>query len=217
MLVSCWSAKGGVGTSVVAAGLAIVLSERHPAGALLVDLEGDQPHVLGLAQPDGPGVADWLAAGPDAPADGLERLEVPARDGLTLLPRGRGPIAGERVAVLADALALDPRPVVVDAGLVPGRSASTLDVLAAATTSLLVVRPCYLALRAAVHAPVRPTGVVVIDEVDRSLDAGDVEDVLGVPVVAVVRVDPGIARAVDAGLLGHRLPRGLARPLAGAA
>jgi hypothetical protein len=217
VLITCWSAKGGVGTSVVAASLSIVLSDRHPAGALLVDLTGDQPHVLGLAEPHGPGVADWLVAGTEAPAPGLGRLEVAVRDGLALLPRGDGPMPEEGLALLAGELVLDPRPVVVDAGIVSHRVDDALTLVEAASISLLVVRPCYLGLRAAVHGPARPTGIVVVDEVDRSLDASDVEDVIGAPVVAVVRVEAAIARAVDAGLLCHRLPRALARPLAGAA
>ena len=62
-------------------------------------------------------------------------------------------------------------------------------------------------------APLRPTGVVLVDEPSRSLTRADVEAALGVPVVAVVQVDPAVARAVDAGLLASRLPRTLAREL----
>lgn len=83
--------------------------------------------------------------------------------------------------------------------------------------SLLVIRPCYLALRRALAAPIRPSGVVVVEDGARTLDAADVEDVLGVPVHAVVPWDAGVARAVDAGLLGARLPRSLASALRAAA
>ena len=48
MLIACWSAKGGAGTTVVTAALGLVLARRHPAGALLVDLAGDLPAALGL-------------------------------------------------------------------------------------------------------------------------------------------------------------------------
>jgi hypothetical protein len=40
--------------------------------------------------------------------------------------------------------------------------------------------------------------------------------VLGVPVRAEVEVDSAVARAVDAGLLARRVPRGLERALRGA-
>ena len=88
-----------------------------------------------------------------------------------------------------------------------------LAVAASATVSLLVIRPCYLALRRALEAPLRPSGVVLVAEEGRSLGRADVEDVLGVPVRAEIRVDPAVARAVDAGLLAGRLPRGLERAL----
>jgi hypothetical protein len=66
----------------------------------------------------------------------------------------------------------------------------------------LVVRgPCYLALRAALDGGWPADGVVLLAEPGRALRAADVSDVLGVPVVAEVSVDPRVARAVDAGLL----------------
>lgn len=211
MFVSCWSAKGGVGTTVVAASLGLVLSEVRPA--LLVDLAGDLPAVLGVTEPDGPGVAAWAAAGSEVPADALSRLEVPVRPGLDLLPRGRrGSIEAERAALLGGLLAADDRDVVVDCGVVD-ESSPLLPLVASTTTSLLVTRPCYLGLRRAVVAPTRPTGVVLVDEPGRALDRADVEGVVGVPVVATVALEAGIARAVDAGLLASRLPRSLRRSL----
>ena len=62
----------------------------------------------------------------------------------------------------------------VDAGSSPAGAA--LDIVAAATVSLLVVRPCFLALRRAVAAPVRPSGVVLVREPGRSLGRRDVEE-----------------------------------------
>src|SRR3954454_20712659 len=75
VVVCCWSVKGGVGTTVVATALAMVLARAAPAGALLVDLAGDARAVAGLPDdPDAPGVAEWLREGPGVPADGLGRL-----------------------------------------------------------------------------------------------------------------------------------------------
>ena len=56
-----------------------------------------------------------------------------------------------------------------------------------------------------------------MSEPGRSLTRHDVAAALGAPVVAVVEIDPAVARAVDAGLLASRLPRGLARELRGVA
>jgi hypothetical protein len=89
-------------------------------------------------------------------------------------------------------------------------------VAAAATRSLLVVRPWFLALRRAIAAPVRPSAVVLVVEEHRTLGPQDVEDVLGVPVLCVAW-DPAVARAVDAGLLASRLPKVLERALRKAA
>lgn len=215
MIVTCWSVKGGSGTTVVAAALSLLLARRCPQGAVAVDLGGDLPATLGLAEPAGPGVLEWLAAGADVAPDALERLAVDAGAGLRLLARGAGPLpddGGDRllaaVAPPAGAAA------VVDAGPMSGLATA---MAAGATVSLLVLRPCYLALRRALAAPLRPSAVVLIAEPGRSLDARDVEDVLGVPVRAVVPFDAGIARCVDAGLLSSRLPRPLMAALRSAA
>src|SRR3954447_24799627 len=59
MLVACWSVKGGSGTTVVSAALALaVAATGHDA--LLVDMGGDVPAALGVPEPAGPGLADWL-------------------------------------------------------------------------------------------------------------------------------------------------------------
>ena len=72
IFVACWSAKGGCGTTVVAVSLASLLARA--GGALVADLAGDVPAVLGMPEPSGPGLADWLAAGESVPADALARL-----------------------------------------------------------------------------------------------------------------------------------------------
>lgn len=139
MLVACWSAKGGSGTTVVASSLAVLLARRDPLGSLLVDVAGDVPTALGVADPDGPGLAGWLAAGPGVPADGLHRLEQPVEHGLALLPRGGGPLDPSRADALAALLAADARPVVVDCGTLQEEVGRTLA--AGATRSVLVTRP----------------------------------------------------------------------------
>ena len=101
MLITCWSAKGGSGTTVVAASLAVLLARSAPEGALFVDLTGDGAAVLGVPEPIGPGIGDWLAAA-DVDAAGLDRLAVPIDDSLALVPRGTfgPPVAADRIAEL---------------------------------------------------------------------------------------------------------------------
>jgi hypothetical protein len=216
VFAACWSAKGGSGTTVVAASLALILGRRSEQGALFVDLAGDGPAVLGVAEPTGPGLAEWLAAGSGVPADGLARLELAVDHDTALLPRGRGELGPPgRVEVLAGLLASEARSVVVDCGTAAraGDGDAVAVLAAAAGESLLVTRACYLSLRRLVAAPLRPSGVVLLSEPGRALGRLDVEQVVGAPVVAEVAVDAAVARAVDAGLLGTRLPRALERAL----
>jgi MinD-like ATPase involved in chromosome partitioning or flagellar assembly len=214
VLTCCWSVKGGSGTTVVAAALAL-LAASAPDGALFADLGGDAPAALGLPEPPGPGVWDWLAADPAVEAEALAHLTNAVTPGLRLLPAGAGrsavaPPPRSRVDLLARALADERGTVVADLGVLDPLIA---PMLAAADSSLLVVRACYLALRRAIRLPTRPTGVVLVCEPGRALGRREVEDAIGARVLAEVDVDPAIARAVDAGLLAGRLPRGLARRL----
>lgn len=215
MLIACWSPKGGSGTTVVSCALAALLARGSAAGALLADLSGDAAAVLGVADPPGPALAEWLAAGPDVGAGALARLETDAGAGLRLLAwKPPGPDFGAapgRAEALVEALSADARPVVADCG--SAASGAGLALSAGAAVSLLVLRPCYLALRRALAAPVRPSGVILVMEGGRSLGRRDVEDVLGVPVRGEVAVDGAVARAVDAGLLARRVPRTLERAL----
>ncbi|HUF96928.1 MAG TPA: hypothetical protein VMM60_02290 [Ilumatobacter sp.] len=208
MITLCWASKGGSGTTVVAASIA--LSNAGPT--LLVDLDRDQPLVLGLAEPDSPGVHDWLAS--TAPPSRLKALEVAVRPRLTMLPGGRwGTASPQRWETLAHALAVEQRDVIVDVGTRPPPEA----LQAIANRSWLVTRACYLALRSAARATARPNGVVLVDEPGRAMRAADVEASLGAPVVAIVLYDPAVGRAVDSGLLVSRLPMGLTRALRRAA
>jgi len=216
MVTICWAAKGGSGTTVVAATLAL----SSPAPTLLVDLDGDLPAALGLPEPDGQGVADWLVS--DATPDQLARLVIVMDGHRCLLPWRSAHVGGAVAAAdlpderwdalgawLSDWSRRHGSHVTVDAG----SRTPPAPLANHATRSLLVTRPCYLALRDAVALPVRPTGVVLVDEPGRGLRGADVEHALGVPVEATVRIDPSVARAVDAGLLSSRPPRVIAREL----
>jgi hypothetical protein len=210
----CWAAKGGSGTTVVTAALALSL----PRPVAVVDLAGDLPAVFGLPEPGGPGVQDWLTS--DAPSERLHDLTVGVCDDVTLLPAGAIPDVDTRAATSAErwddllsALASDGHRVVIDGGT--GTPPAALHELV--DRSLLVTRSCYLALRRAVASQLRPSGIVLVSEPGRALRAVDVETAVGAPVIATVAIDPAVARAVDAGLLTSRLPRVIQRDLRGAA
>lgn len=214
MLVALWSPKGGSGTSVLAAACAATLARRGPCR--LADLAGDQPAILGLGGDPETGLSDWLATGPEAPVDAIDRLAVEVAPDLGLVPAGArrplAPLAGaEAGAALAAALRAADRPCIVDAGRAD--EPATRMVVEAADASIVVVRGCYLALRRAVHGPLasRCTGVAFVDEPGRALGPAEARDVLDRPILTRVPVKPGIARAVDAGILAVRTPEPLAR------
>lgn len=200
------AAKGGIGTSVTAAGLAVLSAERRPT--LLVDLAGDQPLLFGHHHETAP-LGRWLdgdALHPDA----MARLETTVAPDLSLLVAADDPngVPPARLRTLGQLLGVEGRTVVVDAGV----SRPGFDVLGeAATRTYEVVRPCYLGLRAAAARPA-PDGLVLINERGRVLGRRDVADAIGVPVVVELWRDPAVARAVDAGLFGGRRLRSL-RPL----
>ena len=231
MYVACWSVKGGSGTSVVAALAARRWAATTDAGALLVDLCGDSAGLLGVPEPATPGVADWLNVADEVQIDALRRLEREVASGLSLLHRGAGPLCrSDRAELMARELVADHRVAVIDGGCLwraggdeaggaaAGEAPDDIDVrrriVAGADRSWLVTRACFLALRRAARAPLQPTGVVLLVEPGRPLTAGDVEDVVGAPVVLRLDVDPSVARAVDAGLLASRVPAALDRALA---
>lgn len=202
MFTLCWAAKGGSGTTVVAATMA--LTSRPPT--LLVDLAGDLPLALGRPVPDGPGIGEWSVS--TASAGRLDGLRVPLAAGLDLLPRGARAPAG-RWRELGEHLSGLGGAVVVDAGT----GAPPPAVREAADRTLLVTRACYLAVRRAAEARVPVDGIVLVEEPGRALGVDDLEASLGAPVVARVLLDPAVARAVDSGLLLARLPRPFRRVL----
>lgn len=214
MTIALWSPKGGSGTSVTAAALALLLARS--GGARLVDLAGDQPAILGMAQEPDHGVGDWLRSGSSGEA--LDRLGVEGAPHLVLLGQGdpavldgRGGDSHPQVEQLLNRLDGDAR-TVVDAGRAHGRVRREI---VSVSTSLVVVRGCYLALRRGLADELvrSATGVVLVDEPGRALRDRDVAAVLEVPVLTRIPARASIARAVDAGTLVSRIPDVLTRSL----
>ena len=222
MITLCYAAKGGSGTTVVAC----VRALTTPGPVLLVDVDGDVPAMLGLADPDRPGVLDWLTS--NAPLAHLDDLLIDATPNCSLLP------ATDRTLATASTAPVDVNPlrwdelvdwfgewcadtggsVVIDAGTRP----LPQSFVEQCPRRWLVTRACYVALRRAGRHPISPTGVVLVDEPGHPLSSRDVETSLRTPIVTTVRWDVSVTRAVDGGLLlGSRLPRSLHRSLQQAA
>ncbi|MGA0877664.1 MAG: hypothetical protein ACO3SP_00950 [Ilumatobacteraceae bacterium] len=231
MLTIFRSTKGGSGTSTVSAGFAGILgrrTKRHAPRAgrvLAVDLCGDLPAVLGIATPL-IGLSEWLDR---SSALDFDELCIDCGQGVHLVPTGspslpdpNSPGWNRLIAVLDDHLAHDGQ-VVIDAGTEALPRLFTTPALMTTTTKsstrvLLVVRPCYLALRRAVEeiteSRFSADGVVLVTGGGRVLTRRDVESVLGIPVVAEVPLDPDVGRRVDSGLFLSRLPASLVAALA---
>lgn len=218
MLVTCWSTKGGSGTTVIAALVSLHAAQNRDRPVLLVDLCGDLPAVFGCSEASS-GLAEWLRS--DLAPCSLERVLEELTPNLSLLSRGHGPMTSRRADELVEWLGADAT-VVVDAGVLrveAEKSGGSGDdelrwrLAAEADRSILVTRACYLALRRTVSLPVRPSGVVLVAEAGRALTRSDCERAIGAPVLATVAVDPDIARAVDAGMLRTRVPKGAIKAL----
>ncbi len=223
MVMLCWAAKGGSGTTVVTATLA--LESQRPA--LLVDLAGEIPAVLGMSPGGRPGVADWFDA--DGLTEQLDDLLVDIDDTTALLPHRQDAEATSHRTIVGrvdntptterrweelcgwflDWEATHDGDVWIDGGTgTPPRALA-----AAAEHRWLVTRACYLSLRRAAASTVRPTGVLLVDEVGRALRSRDIERSVGAPIVGRLPIDPKVARAVDAGLLISRPPHTIRRSL----
>lgn len=212
MLVACWSVKGGVGATVVAAGIAAAQASLLRREVVVADLGDDQALVHGVAAVGAAGLRGWTRAGPSVPADALARLEEPIDERRSLLGAGSGPWDPGRAGALAAALAADERVVVADVGrsvLEPvGRA-----VVEAAERSVLVVRACPLSMRAVAELPVVPDAVVVVRDRNRSLGWREIGERCGAPVAAELDVDPGVGAAIDAGLVARPFPHRFVRAL----
>ena len=196
-VIEFFGPKGGQGVTVTACSTALLLAKSGPT--VIIDLGGDVPATLGIAQPYGPGMTDWPGSGPRA-----STLTVAAADNLRVLPQG-AVVEPEgmfrRLLIALDQLVDEQFHVVIDHG--DGRRPLNTHVDA----TLIVIRPCYLALRRTVMSTAQCSGAVVIREPGRALTTRDVEAALGVPALVELDIDPAVARCVDAGLLAARLPR----------
>ena len=223
MITLCHAAKGGSGTTIVACLRAI----ESPGPVLVVDLEGDVPGMLGLPEPERPGVVDWL--GSNAPIAHLDDLLLEVTPNALLLPAtGVGSQSSTRSAIATSRA--ERWDELFDWFTEWGHDTGGAIVIDAGTTALpatfveqcpsrwLITRACYLSLRRATRLAVPPTGIVVVDEPGRALRHRDIETSIRAPIIATIPWDIRVARSVDAGLLSaRRLPRAVHRSLRGVA
>ena len=202
MLIILSSPKGGSGTSVVTASLAIVSSSSTPT--LLVDLAGDQAAIMGLPEPP-VGIKDWTNGMTHREFD---EILIACNDNLQLAPFGSsaveifstsawGNLARELMQRESNGVN-----IIIDFG--QGDLPLAFNKLT--DMHFMVTRPCYLSLRRAVNIEQKFSGVIVVQEHDRVLTTSDVESVMKLKCVAEVPYSSEISRRVDSGLLKSRLP-----------
>lgn len=221
------AAKGGAGATVVAHALG-----SAAAHTTLVDLTGDLTAAIGTDPGPGPGVADWAAS--DAPTGRLDELLLPVRGGhlapwtTSVAPSFEDPLDGpRRWSLLVEWCTERERrtsgTVVLDVGSRPETAERLETGHRMGWQTVLVTRACYLSIAAARQRAAPPDLVVVVRERGRALTPTDIRRATGAATVLEVAWDPGIARAVDAGLgscptppvlrrLGAALSRSLSLP-----
>ncbi len=111
MLLTCWSTKGGSGTTVVSALLGLQAAGANNRQVLLIDLCGDLPAVFGNPEPAS-GLAEWLNS--DLDCSSLLQSIQELTCNLSLLPRGKGPLSALRAADLTKWLNSNNAPTPVD-------------------------------------------------------------------------------------------------------
>jgi CobQ/CobB/MinD/ParA nucleotide binding domain len=203
-IITVHATKGGQGATTITAALG-VLHAQAGQRTLLIDTGGDLPAILGKPEQLSVGLADYLID----PNITLDDVTINIDENLHIVTRGTGPITFTTYTygLITGGLGEYDR-VIVDAGTSADEWNQHAD------RNVFVTRPCYLAVRRAIHLPTRPTDVVCMAEPGRALSAHDIEAVLGVPITATVPVEVDTARIIDAGILGSRMPRHLARVLA---
>lgn len=206
-----WSLKGGQGTSVTAAIIAL-RHQFHHDSVLIIDFGGDIAPILGQRVESQVGLIDWFLSqsGPEA----LDQLVTPLLPQLSLLYSGTGVPAREatpfedRWATLEAWLNHDGRVTIVDLGTLPGQPGQLGSLWVQLTTWLLqqyhttlVTRPEYLSLRRYFEHDTIVDSLAILQTSTELLSAEDVADLCDRPVHFHIAIDETISHAVESGTL----------------
>ena len=202
-IVAVAGARGGAGTTTVAAMLARAIKD-----SVVVDLDPiGAGQAAFLADGAEPTLADVLAAVDDLDPRSLSAAMTPHASGRAVCAAPRVASATSQQATRLLALLRGTVPVsVIDAGR--GGDEASRTVLRLADATLLVCGPDVGSMRGArAMGEVAGTGRVVLNHASRMrLSARDVARVLGEPPAIIVPADPAIRRAGESGRLPSRGP-----------
>lgn len=207
-IVAVVGARGGVGTTTVAALIARALPD-----AVIVDLDAAGGGQSAFLPPDvEPTLDTVLGVVEDLDPRGLGSAFVPHAAGRALCasPRTIAP-SGERVGRLVSLLRATVPIAVIDVGR--AGDAGTQSVVGHADAAVCVCGPDLQSMRGAraIGAAVPPIRYVLNQATRLRLSVRDVTRVLGVAPAAVIRLDPSVRRAGEAGRLPAKAGRTLER------
>lgn len=206
-LIAIWSPKGGVGKTLIAVGLAVCLTRRFTGEVLLADLDAGKADVAPLLQAARhPSILEFgggESLATVAHPSGMRLLPGPVR--LTQEPLVTGALVD---AVLTAALA---RHAAVVADLDSDLRDPTAIALSRASAVLLVTTPDLLAIYAvrrfiqeamAEGVDLGPYRLVINRATERQeIPDREIEELLEVPLAGKVESLPGLAAAINRGML----------------
>lgn len=229
MLISVFSPKGGVGTSVSSALISKCLSKLGPT--LLVETEnGDLEAIVGADEVPKYSFSDWSHSA--EPTDqSLMRISVNVVGSLDYVigsidrsneqedttcqfkNMDTGFIGKESRTKLIDSISSIPGHCVVDCSL--AASELQTEIVEASDVVVMVLRQCYLGLfKAMQHNLKNQIDVcIVVCESGRSISTHQIAETLGVGTVIELDARRDFARAIDAGVLLHRTPEKFIAPI----
>lgn len=213
MLISVFSAKGGVGTSSIATLLASSLAKYDET--LLVDASHGDLQAICCVEHSNYGFEDWLASEKPS-ARALSEISVVVDRNLSLVASkarqtGTGNIAFSDY-ILGEVIKASPV-VVADFGIDGSKFGEKC--IQASDYVVLVLKQCYLSLLSATEKSFidQVDVLVVVKEQGRSISVEKITDVLHAKCVIEIDSRKDFARTIDAGVLVQRPPKQMIEPI----
>jgi Flp pilus assembly CpaE family ATPase len=222
-LIAVWSPKGGVGKTLIAAGLAMHLARRCPEAPILVDLDAGKADIAPLLQiPLRPSVLEYPSQQETVNhPGGLRVLPGPAR----LIDEGlvTGSLAQSVLAMATEGghpVVADLSSALRDATVVALERADV--VLVVTTPDLLPVYACRRFVQEAEMIDLNPARfrlVINRTTVNQPFPDQEIRELIGLPVAGRISSIPGLAAAVNQGMTSATMRVGtdFARALKGLA
>lgn len=226
VLISVFSPKGGVGTTVASVLIGQACS-RYSSTFIVDACRGDVDNVVGMQSDAKYCFDDWMCS-PEPSSTSLCSIAVTVIENLNVVvgrthsenemneqfPRAfQREISYEKRRCIVNALVQMEGHCVVDLGT--ELSALNVEIAQASDVVVMVLRECYLALARAIEHPLvhHVDACVIVQENGRSISVDQIVDTLSLTTVIEVDARRDFARCIDAGVLIHRTPARLMTPI----